>query len=358
MSNATAPPLADGPILVTGAGGFVGGHVARALAWAGYAVRGWTRRIPTAEPGDPAIEWFVGDLRDPSSRVRAVEGVRGVVHVAGWVSLRNDRHRESRAVNVEATRALLQASREAGASVFLYTSTLWTVGAGTDERPADENSPWNLEPLRSPYCDTKREAEALVLAANGNGFRTAVLCPGLVIGPRDTRPTSTKLLLTMARWPVVLLPRGGIPVVDAHVVAEAHVRALSHAAPGRRYVVAGPYLSYHNLAALVARVARRPWRVVTVPDALERPMARAAGWIDGWGGGLLGERTAAAVAGGFLRLRVSGTRADAAFGLSHPDPLTSIHEALAYSRRVGLAPWLKLRALEECPPSLTLGRPA
>ena len=92
MSTLDSPPLSGEPVLVTGAGGFVGGHVARTLAAAGYRVRGWTRRPVISEPGDPPIEWFVGDLRDPRDRQNAVAGMRGIIHVAGWVSLASDPH--------------------------------------------------------------------------------------------------------------------------------------------------------------------------------------------------------------------------------------------------------------------------
>jgi dihydroflavonol-4-reductase len=238
---------------------------------------------------------------------------------------------------------LLDAARAAGADRFLYTSTLWTVAAGTEDAPADEETAWNLEPVRSPYSETKRAAERLVLDASRPGFRTAVVCPGLVIGPRDVRPTSTRLLLAMARSPVALLPRGGIPVIDARVAALGHVRALERAEPGRRYVLAGPYLSYHELAALVARVAGRPRRVVTVPDVCERPLAWLAGRLDRWGRGRWPGVSAAAVAGGFLRLHVRGRRADLAFGLHHPPPVESIFDTLDDAQRSGRAPWLRLR---------------
>jgi dihydroflavonol-4-reductase len=341
-------------ILVTGATGFVGGHVARALAEAGYRVRALTRRPPPSEPEDPPIEWRYGDLRRQDDRARAFAGgVRGVVHAAGWVSLGADPRGESRAVNIGATRALLDQGREAGVERFVYTSTLWTVAAGTAAEPADEASAWNLAPLRSPYSETKREAERLVLDQDQPGFRTVVLCPALVIGPRDGRPTSTRLLLHMARTPVAILPHGGTPVVDARVVAQAHVRALERAAPGRRYVVAGPYLSYPELAALVAQVAGSPRRVVTIPDALERPLAWMARRIDHLAQGRFPEVSAAAVSGGFLRLHVSGAAADAAFDLQHPPPIVSIFDALDDFRRSGRAPWLAPRrpARDELVPS-------
>ena len=111
-------------------------------------------------------------------------------------------------------------------------------------------------------------------------------------------------------------------------------------------MLAGPYLSYRDLAALVAQVAGRPRWVVTVPDAGERPWpgwpaASTAGAVVRWP-----EVSAAAVAGGFLRLHVRGTRADLAFGLQHPPPVRSIFDALDDARRSGRAPWLRLRPPE------------
>lgn len=326
-------------MLVTGAGGFVGGHVARRLAREGYRVRAVSRRPPAVEPGDPELEWVVGDLRDDRRRRRAGAGVGAIVHAAGWVSLGPDPKGESRAINVDVTAALLELGRAEGVGGFVYTSTLWTLAAGTAEAPADEETPWNLEAIRSPYCETKRAAEALVLAADGPGLRTTVLCPGLVVGPRDARPSSTRLLLTMAANPVVFLPGGGIPVVDAGVVALAHQRALERAEGGRRYAIVGEYLSYMDMARLVRRVAGRPRWIVPIGDGAERPLRALAHWA----GRRARELSAASVAGGFLRLHVAGARADAAFGLVHPPPLRSIAEALADHRRAGRAPWLRLR---------------
>ena len=344
-------------ILVTGAGGFVGGHVARALATAGYRVRALARRDPTIEPDDPPIEWVQGDLRRAEDRVRALSGgVRGVVHAASWVSLAADPRGESQSVNVAATAELLALSLGLGVERFLYTSTLWTVAAGNAQSPANEETPWNLESLRSPYSETKRAAERLVLEHDRPeaGFRTLVLCPALVIGPRDVRLTSTRLLLHMARTPVALLPHGGTPVIDVRVVAEAHVRALrgSGAEPGRRYVLAGSYLSYQEIAALVARLAGRPRRIVTIPDGLEWPLAWFADRIDHLVGGRWPEVSAAAVSGGFVRLHVSGARADATFHLNHPPPIRSIFDALLDVQRSGRAPG----SLPSVSPRLTRNR--
>ena len=334
----------DRSVLVTGAGGFVGGHIARGMAADGCRVVGLTRRTPRVEPGDPAIDWRIGDLRDPVVRREALRDVRGVVHSAGWVSLGADRSGDSAAVNVDATRALMSDAAAAGVERFVYTSTLHTVAAGTVERPADERTPWNLRTVDSPYSRTKRDAERMVLDGSG-GMAGVVICPGMVLGPRDVKPTSTRVLLLMARSRLAFLPGGGIPVVDAEVIALAHRRALESGAPGTRYAVVGPYLAYREMARLVARIAGNPRWIAPCPDAFERPVVAVA---------RLAERflrtgdhfSAAGAAGGFLRLHVSGRRADEAFGLIHPPPIRSIHAALDDAKRAGRAPWLRIRDLD------------
>ena len=129
---------------------------------------------------------------------------------------------------------VLDDAERAGVGRFVMTSTLHTLAAGTAEEPADESSPWNLDCVDSPYSRSKRQAEVRVRAASSHAFQTIVLCPGLVVGPRDPKPTSTKLLKTLARTSVAFLPRGGIPIVDAAVIAQAHRRALATGQAGAR----------------------------------------------------------------------------------------------------------------------------
>jgi dihydroflavonol-4-reductase len=306
-------------------------------------VRGLARTPPPIELGDPPIDWQIGDLLDPASRQAAVRGMRAVIHAAGWVSLGPDDEDRARLVNVGATRALLAEADAAGVERFVFTSTLHTVAAGTPEEPADEQTPWNLHAVASPYSRTKREAEAIILRGFGDRMQCLAICPGMVVGPRDIRPTSTGLLLRMARTPVAVIPGGGIPIVDTSVIALAHRAALSEGDPGRRYAVVGPYLSYTEMARLVCRITGRPRLIQRLPDVAHRPMRYSYA-----AGGLISRRlravgSPALVAGAFLRLHVRGDLADATFGLSHPEPIVTIRSALADAHQSGRAPWLRLR---------------
>lgn len=315
------------PILVTGAGGFVGGCVARHLAQSGHRVRGLVRSRPIELPGDPPIEWILGDLRNPEIVRTALTGMRGVIHAAAWVSLGRDDRGLSRSINVDATRRLLREARHAGIKRFIYTSTLHTLAAGTRENPADEESTWNLQTVDSPYCRTKREAESLVRSASDQEMTTVVLCPGMVLGPRAPKPTSTRLVRALANTPVAVVPLGGIPIIDSRVVATAHRRALIAGRPGDRYALAGSYLSYVEIAKIVAEIAGRPWTVLVMPDFLEAPAVRIATLCER----LLAryEISAATVAGGYLRLYVSGRKGDECFGLAHPPVVETIRDSLS-----------------------------
>jgi nucleoside-diphosphate-sugar epimerase len=182
--------------LVTGGGGFLGGGVVDALLARGDDVTSLARGDYPAlrERGVTTVR---GDLTDPASCARALEGADVVFHVAAkagyWGGDAAFRHS-----NVEGTRVLLDACRTAGVARFVFTSTPSVVHTGGDIRGGDESLPYATH-FDSAYPETKAEAERLVLAANGPDLATVALRPHLVWGPGDTQlvprsstpPTST-----------------------------------------------------------------------------------------------------------------------------------------------------------------------
>jgi dihydroflavonol-4-reductase len=243
-------------VYVSGASGFVGSHVVRALEHAGADVR---------------ADYV--DLLDRAGLARAVRGCDAVVHVAALYSY-DAPARLLEAVNVEGTRRLLEAARPAGVRRFLHTSTAGTCGpvAGRRATEADEPPRWELA---VPYKRTKLAAEQLVLAAARDGLEALVVNPTTPVGKGDRRPTPTgAMLANVARGRYRGFVAGtGLNVVDVRDVARGHVLALERGRSGQRYLLGGVDLPLEELFAAVARLAGQARPRVRVPYLAARAAA-------------------------------------------------------------------------------------
>jgi dihydroflavonol-4-reductase len=334
-----------GRVLVTGAGGFLGANVVWALREHGFAVRALVRRPPRGPQwtGLDGVEFAIGDILNPSQVAGALEGVTAVIHTAALTRIIPRPRRAAHRVNVEATQALCSAALRAGVRRFVFTSSASTIEPGTAEHPATEDSPDNRHAIRAPYFTSKRLAERVVRDFNSCGLETIALCPGYLIGPRDVRPTTNELLLLAARWRWPILPPGGMNVLDVREAALAHVRALWRGQPGERYLLAGPYRSYRDLAVLVRRVVGRNERVRVLPYWTKRfgtmLLALASGvWPDAPNG-----FTVPSFQYGFVCYHLSGAKADKTFDLTHRPPEETVFDTLCWFRDNGLASWLPER---------------
>ena len=263
--------------LVTGAAGFIGAHVATALADAGAAVRALDRGFPDgALPG--AIEQVTGDILDPEAIVRAIAGCDAIFHLAAVYSYARADEALMETVNVGGTRALLDAAaRAAPRARVIHTSSCATCGP-VPGRPATEQDappPWELA---VPYKRTKLEGERLALAAARDGLDVVVVNPTTPVGPGDRRPTPTgKMVADVARGQArAYLAGGALNVVAVEDVAAGHLLAHERGRAGERYLLGGENLTMREVFGTVAAAAGRPAPRVAIPWRLAYLVARGA----------------------------------------------------------------------------------
>jgi dihydroflavonol-4-reductase len=255
--------------LVTGATGFIGSHVVAALAAAGAEVRGFDRCAPE---GADAV---VGDIRDADALASAMQGCDAVFHLAAVYSYARAYAREMQAVNVEGTRAVLEAAARAGVSRVVHTSSCATCGPVARRAATEADAPPSWE-LAVPYKRTKLEGERLALAAARDGLDVVVVNPTTPVGPGDRRPTPTgKMVADVARGRArAYLTRAALNVVAVEDVAAGHLLAFEHGRSGERYLLGGQNLSLREVFAIVAEAAGRRPPSVGVPWAPAYAAAR------------------------------------------------------------------------------------
>lgn len=241
-------------VLVTGATGFLGAWVTRALVQAGHAVRILVRATSPREPLEAvSVEEAAGDVLDPRSVARAMEGVEAVVHCAGLVALRpRDREALFR-VNVEGSRHVLEAARARGLRV-LFTSTIGTQGSTLEPVARDERARVAPRAGDSAYVESKWLGEEVALAMAARGADIVVLNPGLVLGPGDVSLRGTRFVSYYLQGLLRFHPGGGMSFCDVRDVAAVYVSALERGRAGERYLLAGINLGYGQLLAELRRL--------------------------------------------------------------------------------------------------------
>ncbi|HML10265.1 MAG TPA: hopanoid-associated sugar epimerase [Stellaceae bacterium] len=272
-------PLAPGLSLVTGATGFVGAAVARALAREpGQRVRVLARpnsNRRNLEGRD--FEIAEGALEDPASLVRAVAGCRYLFHVAAdyrlWVP---DAAAMFRA-NVEGSRALMLAALDAGVERVVYTSSVATLGL-VKEGVANEATPSGIGDMIGSYKQSKFAAEQVVRDLIAKRRLPAVIVnPSTPVGPGDVKPTPTgRLIVEAAKGKMPGYVDTGLNIVHVDDVADGELMAAEHGIIGERYILGGENLALAEILAEVARVAGRRAPSLKIPYAVVLPIAAGA----------------------------------------------------------------------------------
>ncbi len=330
--------LTNGPYLVTGATGFVGSAVVRALLQKGASVR------VLARPGNDRrnlsgldVTVHEGDLMRPESLKPALEGCHGLFHVAADYRLWIPDPAAMFRANVEGTRAILLAAHAAGVTRAVYTSSVAVLGIDPANPPSDEETPVTYADMIGAYKQSKYLAEqACDAVITETGLDCVIVNPSTPIGPRDIKPTPTGQLIVKAalgRMPAYV--DTGLSVAHVDDIAAGHLLAFERGQSGRRYILGGEDMTLRDILYVVADVAgvRPPW--VRIPRAPIYPLA--------WGAELWcrftgkGEpfATIDSVKMSKKKMFFSSARAEKELGYRHRPGREAIADAVAWFRENG-----------------------
>jgi len=268
----------SGCVLVSGANGFVGSAVVRALLRHGYPVRALARASSdTASLDGLDVEVVRGDLLDSASLERALRNCEGLFHVAADYRLWARDPREIGRANVRGTHNILLAAQRGGVRRIVHTSSVATLGLHHDGTPSDEDTPVHLAEMIGAYKRSKFLSEALVRRCAREGGDIVIVNPAAPVGPRDRKPTPTgRMILDAARGRMPAFVDTGLCIVHVDDVAEGHVLAYERGQRGRRYLLGGENMSLRSILGAVAELTgrRKPW--LQLPHAAVLPVAYVA----------------------------------------------------------------------------------
>jgi dihydroflavonol-4-reductase len=327
-------------VFVTGATGFVGHHVAKALAAEGAELRLLTRKSSNLSnlegiKGDT----HVGDLSQPESLKPALEDCDAVVHVAAdyrlWIPDPAAMYR----ANVEGTGELLRMAREARVPRFVYTSSVATMHFRTDGIVINEDTPVSLADMVGHYKRSKFMAEQVAIEAAQAGQQVIILNPTTPIGPNDRKPTPTgRIFVDFLNGKFPAYVDTGLNLVDVTEIARTHVKALVKGTPGRRYILGGENLTLKQILDKMSAITGIPSPTVKIPFAIAATYAFFEEWITGRIRGKEPRATLEEVRMGRKKMFASSARAEQELGFRIVPVYPAMRAAIEWFRANGYAP--------------------
>jgi len=260
--------MAGRTALVTGANGFVGCHVVRALLERRVAVRALVRKdadMRALEGLD--CDRVNADLRDAVAVELAARGCDTIYHVAADYRLWVPDPAPMYAANVDGTRHVLEAGRRAGVARIVHTSTVGALGVvyGGSGR---EDTPVRIEDMVGPYKRSKFLAEQLAVAAAREGLPVVIVNPSTPIGPLDYKPTPTgRIIVDLLNRRMPAYVDTGLNLACVEDVARGHLLAADRGRVGEKYILGGDNLTLAEVLTRLARIAGLPAPRIKIPYA-------------------------------------------------------------------------------------------
>jgi len=325
---------------VTGATGFVGSAVARALLAQGLKLRVLARHnsVRTNVEGLP-VELVEGDLLDVPSLLRGMSGARYIFHVAADYRIWAPRPDELMRTNLEGTRNVMNAALTAGAERIVYTSSVATLALREDATPADERVSLDERAAVGAYKKSKIAAERLVTdMVAQRGLPAVIVNPSTPVGPRDIKPTPTgRIVIDAAAGRMPGYVDTGLNIVHVDDVATGHWLALKHGRVGQRYILGGHDVSLADLLRTIATLVGRRPPTLRLPRSLLYPIAAGA---EAWAA--ISRREPFVTIDGLRmsrhRMYFTSAKAHAELGYRARPYIDAVRDAIAWSRACGMLP--------------------
>jgi ornithine--oxo-acid transaminase len=282
---AVAPIEPGDRVVITGAAGFIGAAVARAVQARGARVVAITE--PGADDGNLRgldVERAVLDIRDGAALRSAVAGARYVFHLAAIYRFWARDPRIFHEVNVGGTLNVIDAVQAAGAQRLVYTSTVGVLGLGRTRhgQPADETCYADVAHMFGHYKRTKFAAEHEVLRAAGEGLDVTVVLPTFPLGPGDRAPTPTgKFVLNFLNGKMPGFVDTALNVCHVDDLALGHLAALEHGRKGRSYILGGENMTMREILRALSDCSGLPMPRFEAPRALGVAAAMASELVEG-----------------------------------------------------------------------------
>jgi dihydroflavonol-4-reductase len=324
-------------VFITGATGFVGSHVARALAAQGAELRLLVRPTSRLDNiADLRAETAMGDLRNPESLKKAMAGCEFVFHVAADYRLWVRDPEQMYLSNVEGTRALIQAAQQSGIRRVIYTSSVATMGFTRDGHVAGEDSPVSLKDMVGHYKRSKFMAEQIALEAGNNGANVVVVNPTTPIGEYDIKPTPTgRIVVDFLKRKFPAYVDTGLNLADVKEVARGHLLAMEKARPGQRYILGGENLTLKQILDKLALLTGLPTPTMKVPHAVAMGFAVFDQFFTGKVLGKEPRATIDAVKMGRKKMFASSAKAERELGYKVMPVEDALHRAIDWFQAHG-----------------------
>jgi len=327
-------------VFLTGATGFVGHHVALALAAQGADLRLLVRKNSNLKNLEGIRgETHVGDLLEPESLRAGLEGCDALMHVAAdyrlWIRDPQTMYR----ANVDGTRELLRMACEAGVPRVVYTSSVATMRFRSDGLVINENTPVSLKDMVGHYKRSKFLAELEAIKAAEGGQQVMILNPTTPIGPNDAKPTPTgRIFVDFLNGKFPAYMDTGLNLVDVSEIARTHVAALEVGKPGKRYILGGENLTLKQILDKMSAITGIPSPTVKIPFAVAATYAFFEEWITGRIRGKEPRATLEEVRMGRKKMFASSARAQQELDFRIVPVYPAMRAAIEWFRANGYAP--------------------